>query len=239
MDPLELRRKNFIGKDEFPYTTPYGITYDSGDYETALDKALEMLDLDAFRAEQASLREQGILRGVGFSTYTEICGLAPSRAVGPKGFGLGIGLYESALVRVHPTGLGDGLHRRLAARPGPRDGLRADRRRPPRHRAGGRRGHLTATPRRARWASGTYGSRSLAIGGVACAHAAEKLAQKCREIVAFNFEADVVGHRGRARRVLARRRPRQDDDARRDRRLRVHRRDRRCPRAWSSGSSRR
>ncbi|MEA2150177.1 MAG: aerobic carbon-monoxide dehydrogenase large subunit, partial [Solirubrobacteraceae bacterium] len=104
MDPLEVRRKNFIPKEEFPYTTPYGITYDSGDYEKAFDRALEIVDLEAFRAEQADLRSKGILRGIGFSTYTEICGLAPSRAVGPSGFGLGIGLYESALVRVHPTG---------------------------------------------------------------------------------------------------------------------------------------
>jgi carbon-monoxide dehydrogenase large subunit len=190
MDPIELRRKNFIGKDDFPYTTPYGITYDSGDYEGALDRALEMLDLDAFRAEQAELRERGILRGVGFSTYTEICGLAPSRAVGPKGFGLGIGLYESALVRVHPTGTvtvftgasphGQGhetgfaqiVADRLGTEPAVVEVIHGD----------------TAT---GPMGLGTYGSRSLAIGGVAAAHAAEKLAQKCREIVAYNFEADV------------------------------------------------
>jgi carbon-monoxide dehydrogenase large subunit len=190
MDPIELRRKNFIRADQFPYTTPYGITYDSGDYEAALDKALAMLDLDAFRAEQASLREQGIYRGVGFSTYTEICGLAPSRAVGPKGFGLGIGLYESALVRVHPTGTvtvytgasphGQGhetgfaqiVADRLGTEPAVVEVISGD----------------TAT---GPMGLGTYGSRSLAIGGVACAHAAEKLARKCREIAAFNFEASV------------------------------------------------
>jgi carbon-monoxide dehydrogenase large subunit len=190
MDPLELRRKNFIQPEQFPYTTPYGITYDSGDYEAALDKALEILDLDAFRAEQASLRERGILRGVGFSTYTEICGLAPSRAVGPKGFGLGIGLYESALVRVHPTGTvtvytgasphGQGhetgfaqiVADRLGTDPAVVEVISGD----------------TAT---GPMGLGTYGSRSLAIGGVACAHAAEKLAQKCKEIAAFNFEASV------------------------------------------------
>ncbi len=199
MDPLEVRRKNFIAPEAFPYTTPYGITYDSGDYGTALDKALEILDLDAFRAEQAELREQGILRGVGFSTYTEICGLAPSRAVGPKGFGLGIGLYESALVRVHPTGSvtvftgasphGQGhetgfaqiVADRLGTDPAVVEVIHGD----------------TAT---GPMGLGTYGSRSLAIGGVACAHAAEKLAQKCKEIAAFNFEADVsdieVGHGG-------------------------------------------
>ncbi len=190
MDPLEVRRKNFIAEADFPYTTPYGITYDSGAYETALDKALEILDLDAFRAEQATLRENGILRGVGFSTYTEICGLAPSRAVGPKGFGLGIGLYESALVRVHPTGSvtvftgasphGQGhetgfaqiVADRLGTEPAVVEVIHGD----------------TAT---GPMGLGTYGSRSLAIGGVAAAHAAEKLAQKCREIAAFNFEASV------------------------------------------------
>jgi len=191
MDPIELRRKNFIPKDAFPYDTPYGITYDSGDYAGTLDRALEIVDMEAFRAEQADLRNhptRPILRGIGFSTYTEICGLAPSRAVGPSGFGLGIGLYESALVRVHPTGSvsvytgasphGQGhetgfaqiVADRLGVDPQVVDVMHGD----------------TAT---GPMGLGTYGSRSLAIGGVACAHAAEKIAQKCREIVAHNLEA--------------------------------------------------
>jgi carbon-monoxide dehydrogenase large subunit len=191
MDPVEVRRKNFIQPDQFPYETPYGITYDSGNYEVALDRALEMLDMDAFRAEQASLREQGVLRGIGFSTYTEICGLAPSRAVGPSGFGLGIGLYESALVRVHPTGSvtvftgasphGQGhetgfaqiVADRLGTDPSVVEVVHGD----------------TAT---GPMGLGTYGSRSLSIGGVAVAHAAEKIAVKIREIVAFNLEADAA-----------------------------------------------
>ena len=189
MDAVEIRRKNFIPPDAFPYATPYGITYDSGNYEVALDRALEIIDLKSFRAEQASLRELGILRGVGFSTYTEICGLAPSRAVGPTGFGLGIGLYESALVRVHPTGSvtiftgasphGQGhetgfaqiVADRLGADPALVEVVHGD----------------TAT---GPMGLGTYGSRSLAVGGVAAAHAAEKIAAKCREIVAHNLEAD-------------------------------------------------
>ncbi|HTN23057.1 MAG TPA: molybdopterin cofactor-binding domain-containing protein [Solirubrobacteraceae bacterium] len=189
LDPLEVRRKNFIPEDEFPYTTPYGITYDSGAYETALDRALEIVDLDAFRAEQADLRSQGILRGIGFSTYTEICGLAPSRAVGPSGFGLGIGLYESALVRVHPTGsvtvfTGASPHGQghetgfaqivgdiIGADPAVVEVVHGD----------------TAT---GPMGLGTYGSRSLSIGGVAAAHAAEKIAAKCKEIVAHNLEAN-------------------------------------------------
>ncbi|MGI9100025.1 MAG: xanthine dehydrogenase family protein molybdopterin-binding subunit [Solirubrobacteraceae bacterium] len=189
MDAVEIRRKNFIPPDAFPYATPYGITYDSGNYEVALDRALEIIDLKSFRAEQSSLRELGILRGVGFSTYTEICGLAPSRAVGPTGFGLGIGLYESALVRVHPTGSvtiftgasphGQGhetgfaqiVADRLGADPALVEVVHGD----------------TAT---GPMGLGTYGSRSLAVGGVAAAHAAEKIAAKCREIVAHNLEAD-------------------------------------------------
>jgi carbon-monoxide dehydrogenase large subunit len=193
MDPIELRRKNFIPADEFPYETPYGITYDSGDYARTLDRALEMLDMDAFRVEQASLRThptRPILRGVGFSTYTEICGLAPSRAVGPKGFGLGIGLYESALVRVHPTGSvtvftgasphGQGhetgfaqiVADRLGTDPSVVEVIHGD----------------TAT---GPMGLGTYGSRSLSVGGVAAAHAADKLAQKCKAIVAHNLEASI------------------------------------------------
>ncbi|HWC27843.1 MAG TPA: molybdopterin cofactor-binding domain-containing protein, partial [Solirubrobacteraceae bacterium] len=167
--------------------------------EAALDRALEIVDLDAFRAEQASLRERGVLRGIGFSSYTEICGLAPSRAVGPSGFGLGIGLYESAIVRVHPTGsvtvfTGTSPHGqghatgfaqivadRLAVDPSVVEVIHGD----------------TAT---GPMGLGTYGSRSLSIGGVACAQAAEKLAAKCREIVAHNLEADPADieiHEGR------------------------------------------
>ena len=104
MDPLELRRKNFIPKEDFPATTALGIVYDSGDYHGSLDKLLEHVDVAAFRSEQALLREQNIFRGIGFSTYTEICGLAPSRVIGPEGFGLQTGLWESALVRVTVTG---------------------------------------------------------------------------------------------------------------------------------------
>ncbi|HVF80032.1 MAG TPA: molybdopterin cofactor-binding domain-containing protein [Solirubrobacteraceae bacterium] len=189
IDRVELRRRNFIAPDDFPYETPYGITYDSGKYEAALDRALEIVDMDAFRAEQASLRERGVLRGIGFSTYTEICGLAPSRAVGPSGFGLGIGLYESAIVRVHPTGSvtvytgasphGQGhetgfaqiVADRFGVDPAVVEVVHGD----------------TAT---GPMGLGTYGSRSLSIGGVAAAHAAEAIAAKCREIVAHNLEAD-------------------------------------------------
>src|SRR5918999_360206 len=104
MDPVEIRRRNFIPKEKFPYTTPLEIIYDSGDYHGTLDKLLEHVDMDAFRSEQPSLRERGIYRGIGLSTYVEVCGLAPSRAVGPQGVGLQAAFWESAVVRVHPSG---------------------------------------------------------------------------------------------------------------------------------------
>src|SRR2546427_24905 len=102
MDPLELRRKNFIPKEKFPYQTPVAVMYDSGNYQAALDKALESFDYRAFRKEQEQARKQGRYLGVGFSTYVEACGLAPSQVAGA--LGAQAGLYESATGRVHPTG---------------------------------------------------------------------------------------------------------------------------------------
>ena len=104
MDPLEIRRKNFIPKEDFPAAVATGVVYDSGDYHGTLDKLLEHVDVPAFRAEQEKLRSEGVYRGIGFCTWTEICGLAPSRVTGPAGVGVQAGLWESAIVRVHNTG---------------------------------------------------------------------------------------------------------------------------------------
>ena len=104
LDPLEVPRKNFIPKEDFPAEVALGLVYDSGDYHGSLDKLLTHVDVDAFRREQAELRERGIYRGIGFSTWMEICGLAPSRVVGPSGVGLQAGFYESSIVRVHASG---------------------------------------------------------------------------------------------------------------------------------------
>ena len=188
MDRLELRRKNFIKKDDFPYSVPNGFVYDSGDYDGTLDRCLEILDLDAFRREQAELRQRGIYRGVGFSTYVEICGLGPSRALGPNGWGMQGAYYESAVVRVHPTGTvtvytgasphGQGHETGFAQ-------IVADR--------------LGVSPAQVEVIHGdtdtgpfgqdTYGSRSLAVGGEAAARAAEKVAEKAEKIAAYNLEA--------------------------------------------------
>src|SRR4029078_5036702 len=91
MDPMELRRKNWIKHEEFPFTTVSGLTYDSGNYEAATDKALELMGWDALRAEQREPRERKdpVKLGLGISTFTEMCGLAPSRVLGSLDYGRG------------------------------------------------------------------------------------------------------------------------------------------------------
>src|SRR3954447_4136493 len=188
MDRLELRRKNFIPKEDFPAELPIGVIYDSGDYEGTLDKLLEHLDVDAFRREQAELRERGVYRGIGFSTYVEICGLAPSRVVGPSGFGLQAGYWESAQVRVHPSGTATLFTRSPPHGQGHETGFAqivADR--------------IGCTPEQVEvihgdtqtgpFGMGTYGSRSLAVGGESAARAAEKVRTKAKEIAAHLLEA--------------------------------------------------
>jgi aerobic carbon-monoxide dehydrogenase large subunit len=186
MDPLELRRRNFI--KEFPNERPHGFIYDSGDYDATLDRCLERLDLEGFRREQADLRDRGIYRGVGFSTYVEICGLGPSRALGPSGWGMQGGYFESAQVRVHPTGsvtvyTGTSPHGqghetgfaqivadRLGVAPDVIDVIHGDTNTGP-------------------FGKNTYGSRSLAVGGEAIARAAERVQDKAKRIVAHKLEA--------------------------------------------------
>lgn len=186
MDRLELRRRNFIRT--FPNERPHGFVYDSGDYEGTLDRCLEMLDLDAFRREQAELRERGVYRGVGFSTYVEICGLGPSRALGPDGWGMQGGYFESAQVRVLPTGTvmvytgtsphGQGLETSFAQIVADRLGLDPDG-------IEVIHGDTDTGP----FGKDTYGSRSLSVGGEAVARAAEKVQEKARRIVAHKLEA--------------------------------------------------
>jgi carbon-monoxide dehydrogenase large subunit len=188
MDSLELRRRNFIATDSFPHTTAVGMTYDSGDYPGALDKLLEHIDPAEVRREAEALRERGIYRGIGFSTYTEICGLAPSRATGPQGVGLQTGLWESALVRVtvtgavtvytgtsphgqgHETGFAQIVADRLGVDPAQVEVIHGD----------------TGTGPQG---LGTYGSRTLAVGGEAVAKATAKVVDKARAIVAHQLEA--------------------------------------------------
>ena len=188
MDPLEVRRRNFIPADAFPYETAIGITYDSGNYQGTLDKLLEHVDVEAFRAEQERLRAEGVYRGIGFSTYTEICGLAPSRAVGPSAFGLQGGGWESALVRVHLTGAVTAYTGTSPHGQGHETGFAqivADK--------------LGTDPQLVEVIHGdtsqgpngldTYGSRSLAVGGEAIARAADKVAARIKQFVAHKLEA--------------------------------------------------
>jgi carbon-monoxide dehydrogenase large subunit len=188
MDPLELRRRNFIPKEEFPYETPLGIVYDSGDYHGSLDKLLENFDLDAFRSEQTELRKQGVHRGVGFSTWVEVCGLAPSRAVGPQGVGLQAAFWESAMVRVHPSGSatvysgasphGQGLDTSFAQIAADRLGIEPEL-------IDVIHGDTDTGP----FGWGTYGSRSLSVGGEAIARASEKVQDKAKKVCAALLEA--------------------------------------------------
>jgi carbon-monoxide dehydrogenase large subunit len=188
MDRLELRRKNFIPKEDFPADIPIGVTYDSGDYHGSLDKLLEHVDLEAFERERAEMLEQGIYRGIGFSTYVEICGLAPSRAVGPSAIGIQSGFWESATVRVHPTGTatlytgssphGQGHETGFAQIVADRIGISPDQ-------VDVIHGDTGTGP----MGMGTYGSRSLSVGGVSASQAADKVAEKARRIVAHQLEA--------------------------------------------------
>jgi aerobic carbon-monoxide dehydrogenase large subunit len=188
IDRLELRRRNFIPKEEFPYETPLDIVYDSGDYHGTLDKLLEHVDVEAFHREQAELRERGIYRGIGFSTYQECCGLAPSRAVGPQGVGLQAAFWESATVRVHPSGSatvysgasphGQGLDTSYAQIAADRLGIAPEQ-------VDVVHGDTNQGP----FGWGTYGSRSIAVGGEAIARAAERVQEKAKRICAALLEA--------------------------------------------------
>src|SRR3954471_22248532 len=186
MDRLELRRKNFIDPDSFPHATAVGVEYDSGNYPAALDKLLEHFDADAAKAQAPA----GKLRGIGYSTYTEICGLAPSRVTGPSGFGLQTGLWESAMVRVHITGAvtvytgtsphGQGLETTMAQ-------VVADRLGCDPANVEVIHGDTGTGPQ----GLGTYGSRSTAVGAESVAKATMKVAEKARRIVAHQLEAAV------------------------------------------------
>jgi carbon-monoxide dehydrogenase large subunit len=190
MDPLELRRKNFIPPFADGHETPIGIVYDSGNYEAALDRLLERIDVAEVRRQSEELRARGIYRGIGFCTYTEICGNAPSRMVGPNAFGLQGGGWESATVRVHAsgsatlytgtsphgqgheTGFAQIVADRLGIDPAQVEVIHGDTQTGP-------------------FGLDTYGSRSLAVGGEAAARAAKKVADKAKAIVAHQLEADV------------------------------------------------
>lgn len=183
-DPIELRRQNFI--TEFPYATPVAVEYDTGDYHATMDKMIEIADLAGFEKRAAESADNGKLRGLGVNCYIEACGIAPSNLVGQ--LGARAGLYESATVRVNATGS-------ISVMTGS-------------HSHG--QGHETAFPQviaemigidpsqvdivhgdtsKVPMGMGTYGSRSLAVGGSAMVRATEKIINKAKKIAAHLLEA--------------------------------------------------
>jgi carbon-monoxide dehydrogenase large subunit len=187
VDPLELRRKNWITHEEFPFTTIAGLTYDTGNYEAATARALEMFGYDELRAEQARRREAGdpVQLGIGISTFTEMCGLAPSRTLGALKYVAGG--WEHCTIRALPTGKFE-----LVTGTSPHG-----------------QGHETAWSQiaadilgvpvedievihgdtgRAPYGMDTYGSRSLAVGGQAIKLAGERLVEKAQQIAAHQLE---------------------------------------------------
>ncbi len=186
MDPVEVRRKNFIPKFSGVYQTLVAVAYDSGDYGKALDRLLQMFDYKKFRAEQAEARKQGRLIGVGFSTYIEACSIAPSKVVGA--LGAGAGLYESGKIRVHPTGsvsVYTGSHSHGQGHETTFAQLVADELQVPIEQVEVIHGDTGAIP----FGMGTYGSRSASVGGTALLMSVNKIKEKGKRIAAHLLEA--------------------------------------------------
>ncbi len=184
MDPAAIRRQNFI--TEFPYATPVGLTYDTGNYAAHLDKALEMADVAGFKARKAASEAKGKKRGLGYSCYIEACGLAPSNIAGA--LGARAGLFEAGEVRVHPTGTvtiftgshshGQGHETTFAQVVAAKLGI-------PIENVEIVHGDTGRVP----FGMGTYGSRSLSVGGTAIVKAVDKIIAKGKKIAAHLLEA--------------------------------------------------
>jgi aerobic carbon-monoxide dehydrogenase large subunit len=194
LDPAEIRRRNFIRT--FPYATPVGLTYDIGDYDATLKKAIEMADVAGFPARKAASAANGKKRGLGYSCYIEACGLAPSNIAGA--LGARAGLFEAGEVRVHPTGSvtvftgshshGQGHETTFAQVVAGRLGI-------PVESVEIVHGDTGRVP----FGMGTYGSRSLSVGGTAIVKAVDKVIAKGKKIAAHLLEAadtDIVFENG-------------------------------------------
>jgi carbon-monoxide dehydrogenase large subunit len=191
LDPVEVRRRNFIPPDAFPYDPGIlaGLKYDTGDYDKALKRALELVGYDDFRLDQEAARAEGRYLGIGFSTYVEICGAAPSAWIGAAGQGWGAAMWESANVRVHLTGKvvvttgsmnqGQGHETTVTQVVGSELGVPAED-------VTVLFGDTQGTP----FGYGTYASRSAAVGAVAVYHALQRIKQKARRVAAHMLEVD-------------------------------------------------
>ncbi|MFI4936219.1 MAG: xanthine dehydrogenase family protein molybdopterin-binding subunit [Caulobacterales bacterium] len=187
IDPAELRRRNFIQPDQFPYETPVALIYDTGDYGASLDKALIRADYAGFPARRREAEARGKKRGIGFSCYIEACGLAPSQLA--IQLGAGVGLYESGEVRVNPTASvtvftgshshGQGHETTFAQIVSDKLGIPFEQV----EIVHGDTGRLE-------FGLGTYGSRSVAVGGSALIRATEKIIVKGKRIAAHMLDAD-------------------------------------------------
>jgi carbon-monoxide dehydrogenase large subunit len=186
VDPAELRRKNFIPTDAYPYQTPVALQYDSGDYFSTLDLATKAADYAGFEARRAEAARRGKLRGIGIATYIEACGIAPSAVVGS--LGARAGLFEAAAVRVHPTGsvtILTGSHSHGQGHETTFAQLVADGLGIPMESIEIVHGDTNKIP----YGMGTYGSRSLAVGGTAIIKAMDKIIAKGKKIAAHLLEA--------------------------------------------------
>jgi carbon-monoxide dehydrogenase large subunit len=186
MDKAEIRRRNFIRKEQFPYRSAFGFEYDSGDYHTALDKVLKAVDYQALRKEQAAKRadpDSDTLMGIGLCTFTEIVGAGPSKMCDI----LGVGMFDSCEIRVHPTGSalarmgtitqGQGHQTTYAQIIATELGI-------PSEEIQVEEGDTSTAP----YGLGTYGSRSTPVAGAAIAMAARKIHAKARKIAAHLLE---------------------------------------------------
>ncbi|MBX6722130.1 MAG: xanthine dehydrogenase family protein, partial [Dactylosporangium sp.] len=187
LDPIEVRRRNWIKHEEFPFTTVCGLVYDSGNYEAATDKALALFGYDELRAEQAARRAANdpVQLGIGISTYTEMCGLAPSRTLGALRYGAGG--WESVSIKVLPTGKVEVISGSTPHGQGHDTAwsqIVADQLGVPFEDVTVLHGDTRVAVK----GMDTYGSRSLAVGGVAMVQAAEKVREKARRVAAHLLE---------------------------------------------------
>jgi carbon-monoxide dehydrogenase large subunit len=195
LEPADLRRKNFIGK--FPHQTPVIMAYDVGDYHASLKRALDVADAKNFGKRKRESERQGKLRGIGFSTYIEACGMAPSQAVGS--LGCGVGLWESAEVRVNPTGSVEvltGCHSHGQGHETTFAQLVSERLGQPIENVSIVHGDTDTV----QFGMGTYGSRSGAVGMTAIAKALDKIEAKAKKVASHLLEAaeaDIVFRDGR------------------------------------------